>query len=498
MGMKKYYIIESLIRFVAVIVALFVGTIAAAQTVLYVDDDAFGIGDGLSWSSAFTDLQDALDLARANSQVAEIWVAGGTYYPDRDTGDRDATFALVSNVGVYGGFQGNESTRPPRDSRISETVLSGDIGITDDSSDNSKAVVSVFRDVDSAQIENMTVIRGNGGWGSGINIHFLARTPSVEGCMFRENLSTWGGAILIEEAEGAIIVDCDFYSNTANHGGAIYLANIESTTEIVNCRFYNNHAFGFGGAIDNVSSHPNIRNCTFYGNTADREGGALGNNGADAVLFNCILWGNSPNEIRLFVSTVTATYSVITGGWDGVGNLDIDPNFVDESVGDLRLQPNSPCIDAGDNDALLAEQTLDLDFNPRVVDDLGTADTGNGTAPLVDMGSYEFQGVSFALLDPQPGEAGRINRLRAIGAMPGERIWFVYGLLDGSTSVPGCAGLVVDIDTPKIVGRAIANGAGIATIDKFVLNSARGREILFQGVSVEGCAVTRLRRTVFN
>ncbi len=108
-------------------------------------------------------------------------------------------------------------------------------------------------------------------------------------------------------------MDFDFQSNTADHGGAIYLANIVSTTEIVNCRFYNNHAFGFGGAIDNVSSHPIIRNCTFYVNTADREGGAIGNNGADAILDNCILWGNSPDEIRLFSSTITITYSKIAG-----------------------------------------------------------------------------------------------------------------------------------------------------------------------------------------
>ena len=33
----------------------------------------------------------------------------------------------------------------------------------------------------------------------------------------------------------------------------------------------------------------------------------------------------------------------------------------------------------------------DLDGNPRFHDDTGTADTGNGAPPIVDMGAYEFQ-----------------------------------------------------------------------------------------------------------
>ena len=32
----------------------------------------------------------------------------------------------------------------------------------------------------------------------------------------------------------------------------------------------------------------------------------------------------------------------------------------------------------------------DLDGDPRFQNDLNTADTGNGSCPIVDMGSYEF------------------------------------------------------------------------------------------------------------
>ena len=56
---------------------------ARAQVVIYVDDDASLGGDGLSWETAKSYLQDALSLATAGD---EIRVAGGVYRPDVDEG----------------------------------------------------------------------------------------------------------------------------------------------------------------------------------------------------------------------------------------------------------------------------------------------------------------------------------------------------------------------------------------------------------------------------
>ena len=69
------------------------------------------------------------------------------------------------------------------------------------------------------------------------------------------------------------------------------------------------------------------------------------------------------------------------------------------------MNPGSPAIDAADNTAVPADSAdldddgdtdepvpVDLDGNPRFVDDPDTPDTGNpdGINPIVDMGAFEF------------------------------------------------------------------------------------------------------------
>jgi hypothetical protein len=66
-----------------------------------------------------------------------------------------------------------------------------------------------------------------------------------------------------------------------------------------------------------------------------------------------------------------------------------DPMFADAGIADFRVMPGSPAIDAGDsfNVASLG-MTVDLDGNPRIVDDADTPNTGLFNP--IDMGAYEL------------------------------------------------------------------------------------------------------------
>jgi hypothetical protein len=56
--------------------------------------------DGLSWTTAFTQVQDALTIAISGD---EIWVTSGVYTPGASISD---SFSLVPGVEIYDGFSG--------------------------------------------------------------------------------------------------------------------------------------------------------------------------------------------------------------------------------------------------------------------------------------------------------------------------------------------------------------------------------------------------------
>jgi hypothetical protein len=174
---------------------------------------------------------------------------------------------------------------------------------------------------------------------------------------------------------------------------------------LVNCEFLDNTAVDYGGALSNgwpgyAANHADIRSCTFIGNSA-AVGGAIRHAGtSELVVVNSIIWGNSSQIAEDGSVPPVVDYSDVQGGHAGTGNIDADPMCVDG-----RPQAGSPCLDAGDNNALPTDVAdldddgnttepvpLDLDGNPRALDDPTAPDTGGGDCPIVDMGAYERPG----------------------------------------------------------------------------------------------------------
>ncbi|MCC6907904.1 MAG: hypothetical protein IT430_08205 [Phycisphaerales bacterium] len=101
---------------------------------------------------------------------------------------------------------------------------------------------------------------------------------------------------------------------------------------------------------------------------------------------------------------------------------------------------------------------------------------------------------SMSLAAPLPGTAGTANTTTVSNARPGARVIFLYSRHGGGTRIPGCdlQQNALQLDQPTIIGSAIADQNGVASITRTVPLIARGQTILFQAAVQNECAISQL------
>jgi hypothetical protein len=312
-------------RLVTVILLVF--TLNAPATVRYVDLNCTNSASPYtSWATAATNIQSAINIASASDTI------------------------LVTN-GVY--QTGNQANSGANRVNVWKALM-----------------------VQSVNGPALTVIKG--AWDAATN------GPNAVRCVYLVNGATLSGFTLTNgatqvgesgggvkcQSTNAVVTNCVITANaTSGAGGGV------NSGSLINCILTGNAVVGFGsggGAYQSV-----LINCTLTGNTAYYYGG--GSEGDKLV--NCVVYYNnlvipSDGNTNHHSSTLT-NCCTIPLPFSGANNITSPPLFQNQTGGDLRLHPASPCINAGNN--LFITSGTDLDGNPRVI---------TGT---VDIGAYEFQ-----------------------------------------------------------------------------------------------------------
>jgi hypothetical protein len=303
-----------------------------------------------SWSTAATNIQDAIDLA---TQVGSlVLVSNGVYQ-------------IAAGV-VYGMSNRVAITNPIMVRSVNGPATTSILGYQVPGATNGPAAVRCAFVSSGATLAGFTLAQGatmqkflgnEATNASGGGVWCESATAIISNCVLVGNSADWAGGAAFR----GTLVNCTLASNSAPSGGGACFSALN------NCTLKGNWASMGGG-----SYYARLNNCTQTGNKAQSVGGAYGGS-----LNNCINYYNTGGN-SYFPQTLLNYCCTTPLPSTGVGNFATPPEFLNTNGwSNLRLQSNSLCINAGNTDWVTG--SVDQDGRSRVV------------GGIVDVGAYEFQ-----------------------------------------------------------------------------------------------------------
>lgn len=297
--------------------------------IVRVSPDGDDANDGSTWALAKKTLQAAIDVASA--QGGDVWVRRGRYVE---------SLSVRAFAHVYGGFKGNETCRDERDWSSNETMLNGDQG---------GSVVTFSEGVGlwTSTIDGLAII----GSATGSGVFCSGCSPIIVNNDIRGNR---GSGVNCTYSSASVIGNV--VSGNTDGGIACSFSRLTITGNTI----VGNTGADYGRGVYCRSSQ-----CTVANNVVSCNAfGIYDDSGLSELRHNCV-YGNLAYD-----------YSGVSAG---IGDISADPRFASAEYGDFHLQPDSPCINAGANDAP-GLPICDADGRSRM--EQGT----------VDIGAYESDG----------------------------------------------------------------------------------------------------------
>ena len=386
--------------------------------IVYVDSAVVNPGNGSSWDNALQYLSNATTSANTDLAIKEIHIAGGTYYPtgSKDLNYRDSSF-LVTRGGLklLGGYTSGGGTR---DLEQYPTILSGDIGVEDDTTDNSSGVAVIHLNIDASDslvLEGLRFTKGyvnSSNYGdmesldaAGLLLDNQSAPTRISSCQFLENYSSGPTALVLtstlsnwNDLVAPVLVENTVFKNnynltdleqTQNDNIGATVMNVYARPTFINCDFMDNEGLYAGGFLsysdwNGLSYATAFYNCKFVRNRGALASVLMNISDVSTYLVNCLLEGNLNEGLELPSDGIANHYK---------NAAIINLTFASTEVINSTITGNGSLA----NPAVDAPLILNIDsYGSRIVNSIIW---GNQTNDILDENPSDTSDLSYSLIE---------------------------------------------------------------------------------------------------